>query len=259
MDTTLVTVTLLSMGMAAALSVIVWRMLRDERQRSEARVLALTHRAAQTPAQGSAPATRDLGPGTRAEGPGTTRDLMLRGTSPTAEEMFAERETASPWGRRFAVMAGLALVLASGILLALTVRDRTGAQARPATAIGAAAVSQQGANTASTIGLELLSLRDSRQPASLTITGLVQNPRGGAPLSRVMVTAYAFDDKGSFLASGRAPIDVAALAPGDESPFVVSVPVTDAVARYRIGFRGEDGRVIAHIDKRQQAPVAVNW
>jgi hypothetical protein len=148
--------------------------------------------------------------------------------------------------------------LASGILLALTARDRTGAQAQPATAITAAAGSQQGANTASAIGLELLSLRDSRQPASLTITGLVQNPRGGAPLSRVTVTAYAFDDKGSFLASGRAPIDVAALAPGDESPFVVSVPVADAVARYRIGFRGEDGRVIAHIDKRQQAAVAVN-
>ena len=46
MDTTLVTVTLLSMGMAAALSVIVWRMLRDERQRSEARVAALAALAA---------------------------------------------------------------------------------------------------------------------------------------------------------------------------------------------------------------------
>jgi len=32
---------------------------------------------------------------------------------------------------------------------------------------------------------------------------------------------------------------------------LISVPVTDAVARYRIGFRGEDGRVIAHVDKRQ--------
>jgi len=32
----------------------------------------------------------------------------------------------------------------------------------------------------------------------------------------------------------------------------------ESVARYRIGFRGEDGRVIAHIDKRQQAAVAVN-
>ena len=36
MDTTLVTVTLLSLGMAAALSVIVWRMLRDEKQRRHA-------------------------------------------------------------------------------------------------------------------------------------------------------------------------------------------------------------------------------
>ena len=78
-------------------------------------------------------------------------------------------------------------------------------------------------------------------------------------LSRVTVTAYAFDDKGSFLASGHALLEVTSLAPGDESPFVVSVPVTETVARYRIGFRGEDGRVIAHIDKRQQAPVAANW
>jgi hypothetical protein len=78
-------------------------------------------------------------------------------------------------------------------------------------------------------------------------------------LSRVTVTAYAFDDNGAFLASGRALIDVTALAAGDESPFVVSVPVTATVARYRIGFRTEDGRVISHIDKRQQGPVAVNW
>jgi hypothetical protein len=126
-------------------------------------------------------------------------------------------------------------------------------------AAGAAAASGDFAATGSATGLELRSLRDSRDAASLKITGLVQNPRRGAPLSRVTVTAYAFDDKGSFLASGRAPIDVTALAPGDESPFVVSVPVTDAVARYRIGFRGEDGRVIAHVDKRQQAPASENW
>jgi hypothetical protein len=270
MDTTLVTVTLLSMGMAAALSVIVWRMLRDERLRSEARVLALTQRSRPAPAGASRPAPRDLRQGTRAAGPirveehgaelgegRETRDLMLRATPAPAAAMFAEREAASPWGNRLAVMAGLALVLASVILLALAAGDRTGARARPATAIGAAA--RPGANTAPAIGLELLSLRDARQPAALTITGLVQNPRGGAALSGVTVTAYAFDEKGSFLASGRAPIDVTALAPGDESPFVVSVPVTDAVARYRIGFRGEDGRVIAHIDKRQQTPVAVNW
>jgi hypothetical protein len=105
-------------------------------------------------------------------------------------------------------------------------------------------------------GLELMSLHDSRQTGSLTITGLVQNPRTGAPLSRVTVTAYTFDESGAFLASGRALLDVTSLAPGDESPFVVTVPVKETVARYRIGFRTEDGRVLSHIDRRQQGPIA---
>jgi hypothetical protein len=240
MDTTLVTVTLLSMAMAASLSVIVWRMLRDERHRSEARVVALTAKAG----------TRDPGQG--------TRDLILREppvSASVATRMFAERQVTSPWGTRFAVMAGLGLVVASLILLALTATAKSAAT-RQAGRTAAAAVAANAGSNPSVAGLELLSLRDTRQPGSLTITGLVQNPRGGAPLSRVTVTAYAFDDQGAFLASGRASIDVTALAPGDESPFVVSVPVTETVARYRIGFRNEDGRVIAHIDKRQQAPVA---
>jgi hypothetical protein len=173
--------------------------------------------------------------------------------------MFAEREAPSPWGGRFAVMAGLALVLASAVLLTLTARDRTGTQARLASAGRTAVAPGNAAPTGAATGLELRSLRDSRDPAALKITGLVQNPRGGATLSGVTVTAYAFDDKGSFLASGRAQLDVTALAPGDESPFVVSVPVTEAVARYRIGFRGEDGHVIAHVDKRPQAPAGENW
>jgi hypothetical protein len=239
MDTTLVTVTLLSMAMAASLSVIVWRMLRDERRRSEARVVALTTKA-------RAP---------NLEPRSSILELPIREAPVSTTAMFAEREVTSPWSHRFAVMAGLGLVVASVILFSLAANGRTAAPHAPAAGSATAAAAQPGARPAA-IGLELLSLRDSRQPESLTITGLVQNPRGGAALSRVTVTAYAFDDKGSFLASGRAPIEVIALAPGDESPFVVSVPVTDTVARYRIGFRGEDGRVIAHVDKRQQAPVA---
>jgi hypothetical protein len=184
--------------------------------------------------------------------------MILRSPSPTPDVMFAERETSSPWGGRVAVMACLALVLASGILLTLTARDRTGTQGRQAAAARTAAVPGDPAASGTAIELELRSLRDARDAASLTITGLVQNPRGGATLSGVTVTAYAFDDKGSFLASGRARLDVTALAPGDESPFIVSVPVTETVARYRIGFRGDDGHVIAHVDKRPQAPAVEN-
>jgi hypothetical protein len=259
MDSTLVTVTLLSMGMAAALSVIVWRMLRDERRRSEARVLALT--AASSAAPRTEPRTSHLAARASHVAPRVPDlDLAIRETPApaTATAMFVERDVASPWGHRFAVMSGLGLVGASVILLSLMASDRNAARRGPE-AGSAAAAAQPASGAATAAGLELMSLRDGREPGSLTITGLVHNPRGGATLSRVTVTAYAFDDKGAFLASGRALIDVTTLAPGDESPFVVSVPVTETVARYRIGFRGEDGRVIAHIDKRPQAPVAANW
>jgi hypothetical protein len=268
MDTTLVSVTLLSMTMAAALSVIVWRMLRDERRRSEARVTALTAMASRPARPGSAPDRRPA-----------VIDLPIRQAPAiaSAPPLFAEPEHASPWGHRFAVMAGVALVIASAILFALTANNRkvTSQSARAADAPAAAGRTAGLGDARQGVGLELLSLRDSRQPldggrggpgdtahagaGTLTITGLVQNPRGGTMLSRVIVTAYAFDDKGAFLASGRALIDVTSLAPGDESPFVVSVPVSETVARYRIGFRTEDGRVISHIDKRQQGPVAANW
>ncbi len=236
MDTTLVTVTVLSMSMAAALSAIVWRMLRLERQRTDARVASLTQLAART----QTPAI----------------DLPIRqAPAPVASApLFVEREHVSPWRARAGVMVALGLVGVSIVLFALS----AGAGSRPAPSKAAAAVTAAQPATAPSAGLELLSLRDSRQPGSLTITGLVQNPRTGMALSHVTVTAYAFDDKGALLASGRALIDVTALAPGDESPFVVSVPVTEAVARYRIGFRDEAGRVIAHVDRRQPGPVAAN-
>ena len=226
MDTTLVMVTLLSMGMAGAMSILVWRMLRDERQRGDARVAALATMSARAPSGGA------------------TADLQMRQSAPLSiGAMFEERPADSPWGQRFAVMGALALVLASVILFALSAANRSSTPVAAAEKTAPAAVPTRAS-------LELISLRDTRQAGSLTITGLVRNVDAAASMQRVTVTAYTFDDKGSFLASGRALIDVTSLAPGDESPFVIAVPVTDTVARYRIGFRGEDGRVIAHVDKR---------
>jgi hypothetical protein len=254
MDTTLVTVTLLSLGMAAALSVIVWRMLRDEKQRSDARVAALAVLAARpsaTPATRVQTAPAPIAPVKTTAAPPIKTTILPSAASTT---LFEEHVPESPWKNRLAVMTALGLALASVILFALAANaSRSPARA----AAGGAATTST--STPAPAGLELISLRDSRQANALTITGLVRNPSHGVPLERIAVTAYTFDEKGSFLASGRALIDVTALAPGDESPFVVSVPVTDTVARYRIGFRGEDGRVIAHVDKRQQGPIAANW
>jgi hypothetical protein len=66
----------------------------------------------------------------------------------------------------------------------------------------------------------------------------------------VVATAFLFGPDGAFLTSSRAPLDFTTLAPGDESAFLVSIPVTQPVARYRISFRTQDGRVIEHVDKR---------
>jgi hypothetical protein len=251
MDTTLISVTLLSLAMAGTLSIVVWRLLRDERRRSEARVAALaqmaTHTTERTTTSRVASARTTSPPPRRGE----PIDLPLRedrsAPAPvSAAPLFQQPETSSPWGHRAAVMAALALALASVVLFGLAVRNH---------AVAAASTAAPGAPHAPA-ALELLSLRDARDASTLTITGLVRNPRTGGAQSRVTVTAFAFDESGAFLSSGRALLDVTSLAPGDESPFVVSVPATGNVARYRISFRGEDGRVIAHVDRRQQSAVA---
>lgn len=137
-------------------------------------------------------------------------------------------------------MACVALAGTAIVFLALSSRARHAATLSPTAATQASAAPP----------LELLSLHDWHTATSLTVTGLVQNPSSGAPLSRIAVTAFAFDEKGDFLASGRAMLDVTPLAPGDQSSFSVRVPVAGDVARYRIGFRTDDGRVLSHIDQR---------
>jgi hypothetical protein len=84
----------------------------------------------------------------------------------------------------------------------------------------------------------------------------VRNPRTAGPLSQVAATAFVFGPDGTLLASNRAAVDLATLDPGGESPFTVTVPVTGEVSRYRIGFRTADGRVIAHVDRREPDALA---
>src|SRR5439155_6849453 len=119
-------------------------------------------------------------------------DLPLRETSAaiSATPLFSEPERSSPWRGRAVIMGGLALAAAAIVLFALTARDRARIEQRAAMVRGAAPAA------APTPPLELLSLRDTRDGASLTITGLVQNPRGGQVLKRVTVTAFAFDRSG---------------------------------------------------------------
>ena len=104
--------------------------------------------------------------------------------------------------------------------------------------------------------LELLDLQHAQQNGTLVISGIVQNPRNAAALSQIQATVLLFGPTGEMLTSGRAPLDFTTLSPGDQSPFVIRMAVAKAVARYRVGFRGENDRVLGHVDRRNLDAVA---
>jgi hypothetical protein len=256
MDTLLIAVAVLSLAIASAMSLVVLKLLREDRRRSEARIAALLE-AARLPEAGhkapphdgsraglhAQPRTRGSRAGLyappRAGNPAPRAgDLPLR-TAPATGDLFAEPEQRASWGPRIALAAG-AMALLLGVGFTMLGRDA----AVPA-APGAAAAAAP---------LELLTLRHTAGAGSLTVSGLVQNPRGGgAALRRVAAVVYALDANGEVLATSRAPIDLTTFGPGEESPFVVTVPVGGAVARYRVGFRADGGEVIAHVDRRAGA------
>lgn len=267
MDTVLLAVTILSLAMATVMAFIVAKLMREERARSDARVNALAALAADPsagtpvappaavrPIEHAAPRQvipEQAGPAGAPEGRRQTPrldDLDLRPAEETTvagvSHLFEETAVPSPWGRRFAVIGGLAAIV---VVIAFVLTSvHSGAAAAPA---AAAAAPQQPA-VLDTAPLELVSLHHSQEAERLVISGLVQNPRSGGPIAHVVATAFLFAPDGAFLTSSRAPLDFTTLSPGDESAFVINVPVTGQVARYRVGFRTEDGRVIEHVDKR---------
>jgi hypothetical protein len=235
MESVLVVVTVASLSMTIVLAVILARLMRDERRRSNARVALLREMA-----DGAARQYEDPDPADEV-------DLLPATKAPAAADLFVHAEARSAWPRRAAVAATIASLAG---LIAIVLPSRSPAPV--ATGRPNAATTSPHTTTL----LELLSLGQTQDAAALTITGLVQNPRNGAELSKIKATALLFGPDGTFLASGGAPLDFTVLRPGDESGFVIRVPVTSPVARYRVGFRSEDGRVIGHIDRRSAATMA---
>jgi hypothetical protein len=261
MDTVLLAVTILSLAIALAMAFIVARLMREERTRSEARVAALTAMVADVPAAVVPPAVAatPAPPAGRAiprpvlpePVPGAEGheldDLDLRTSKPAVagvSHLFEEAVAPSPWGRRFAVIGTLAAVVIAVSAVLASMQPRATADASPAVS------TQRQPVVLDSAPLELVSLQHTQEAQRLVIRGLVQNPRTGGAISHVVATAFLFGPDGAFLTSSRAPLDFTTLSPGDESAFVINVPVTGPVARYRVGFRTGDGRVIEHVDKR---------
>jgi flagellar basal body-associated protein FliL len=227
MDVTLILVTLLSLALAAVMTVLAWRLAREQRRRSDARVAAL---AAEIHS-------------------GRERDLPLHHVAPvvTSHDLFdaAGGETA-PRSRRMAVIAvAVAIVGCAALLWSVSSHSNAPARSgRPASAAAQPTLPASGAAL-----LELTALTHDRDADRLTVRGRVRNPARGASVQGITAVVFLFDHDGVLITSARAAID--SLAPGTESPFVVTIPHVTGVGRYRVSFRTDD-RIVPHIDRRDR-------
>jgi hypothetical protein len=159
--------------------------------------------------------------------------------------MFARDPESAVQGRP---LLKLAIGFGMAVLIIVLIAMSGGRHDTPAPAVAAADASRD--------SLELLSMRHERAADTLTVTGLVRNP--GAPASgAIMAVVFAFDRDGSFVASGRAPLEFATIAAGDESPFRVAIPGVKDIGRYRVSFRTDAG-VVRHVDRRPTLQVSAN-
>lgn len=226
MDILLVATTLISLAVAGAMSFLAWRVVREERRRSEARVAAL--------AVELGPADLDLPPG--------------EAGASSAGSMFTFVQPVAALPRLTVVVLAGALVVGSGAVLLVAVGRGGEAHAGPASAATAADASVSAAPQTSH-ALELVALGHERERDQLTVRGVVRNPMSGSPITDLTAVVLVYDREGGFLTTGRAPLQTPALSPGGETSFLVTITGAAAVGRYRVSFRSRD-RVISHVDLR---------
>ena len=213
MDSVLFVLMIVSIFSALACAGFAWHLLREEHRRSDARVAALsTAIDSEEPLPASAPPVAVSG-------------------------LFNAERSASARGNPM-IKVGVGVVMILALIVAVATSNR-----------GPGRAGAHGAAASAGRPLELISMRHARQGETLTVSGLVRNPRNAVPVERVTAVVFAFDRAGAFVASGRAPLDFVTLAAGDESPFVVSVPGVSEVGRYRVTFRTESG-IVRHVDRR---------
>lgn len=242
MDYALLTITIVSLTVATACAAVTWRTLAEQRRRRSARVAALAAAiggestapvvsiTAAPPMDGRLVSRAEPAPAATAfDGASIERPLTVAVAS-----MFTTTEGGSVKGRpliKAAVVGAMAVALI--VVVAMASLERPTSAAAPA----------------ESAPLELVSMRHTRDGGKLTVAGLVRNPRAGATVTRVTAVVSAFDGNGTLVVSASAPLDFTTLEPGDESPFVVTIPSAPDVARYRVGFRTDDGR-LRHLDRR---------
>lgn len=234
MELTLIAVTMLSLFLAAAMGIVAWRVVREERRRSDARLAALAaelRRGGGTSAnEGSDPAEAELAEAAAdsaaAADPAASRGLF----SPPPEP------AGSGWAAAAALGGAAAVVLvAAATAFLLSTSDDGDSDAAEDTRPP----------------LDLIELRHAESGPFLDISGSVRNPARAAGVERLSVVAAAFDETGALIATLRTPVENPALPAGADSAFLVRLPAA-GVSRYRISFLLGDATV-PHVDRRPPA------
>lgn len=251
MDIILLGITVVSLGVALVMSVAAWRLTRDEKKRSAARVAALSVAATvnegdDVPLQIAAevrPLAKAPWSAPRVAPVAPVAPVSLASpaslVSPASGFLSAAGASHDSGGGQKALAFAavvLFLVLSAGLVWLMS-----GPRGTSAVAIGPNSP------------LELVSLTHARQNDKLAVSGLVRNPASAKPIEHLSAVVFLFDRVGTFVMSSRANVDYLKLGAGDESPFVVSLDAPATVTRYRVSFRTDDG-LIPHVDRRSASP-----
>ncbi len=288
MDVLMLVVTGVALALAVGMSVVAIRLLRGERHRSAARVTALESAALDLTGEDAALSYREpdydaedvvsyreeAAPRYREAAPRYLEDATPRYRDAAAPRyrnddreieidvpsgpMFGATDEPNAPGRTWLAVAAVAVVMTVlvGTLVVVfkpATVDASGSQP-PTTeeATAGTAPTSTVSKAAQSRPIELLSLKHSVDAREFSLVGLVVNPIDAAPLARVVAVVYLFDKDGAYFASGKAQLEFASMRPGEESPFVIKIPNIAHIGKYRVGFRRDDGSVIAHVDKRGQ-------
>jgi hypothetical protein len=221
-NVTLAIVAVLSLIVSTIMTAVAWRTIRDERRRTAARVAVLAAAIHEHDEPQGQPSPAE-----------------------TSSALFGER-AAQP--RRSFAMLGVVALVALCAVTGLVLVAETGSRGRPESA-------RAHAERRADVPLELVALEHDRDESRLIVRGIVRNPASAAKLNGLTAVVLVFSKDGAYIASERAPVAVAPLAPGAEAPFVVTLPDADSVDRYRVSFRTDD-RIVPHVDRRGRNPVA---
>jgi hypothetical protein len=223
----LVLITIASLVFAVVMGYLMRQMRREEQRRFDRRVATL-----------SADIHAD--------------DLPFEPSTTPAVAMAATRMFQIPGstGGRFlqAKTAPLAaLVLAGAGMVVFVIGGRPGAALERADRTRASQADSRRA--AQPVPLELVALQHEREGEQLTIRGVVRNPATGVSIDHLAAIVLLLNADGDLITRGRAAVAAESLPPGAETTFVVTVPNSADVGRYRLSFRTND-RVIPHVDRR---------